>query len=233
MQETSFGHRFAAVVRRSLIFLLWIAIAAVFFLNRDKISEAALGDLSGRTTPIAVVLMLALFALKSLTVVIHCGIIYAICGRLFPLPLALAVSAVGTVVMVTIPFFLGRQLGANGAKKLAEKYPRLAKIHEFCMENDFFFMFFVRIIGVLPSDPVSLYFGAVGANYKRYLAATLLGMTPVIGAFTVMGNSADDVTSPAFLASVFVAAGAAVISLVWFAIVQKKRKGARLDSENA
>lgn len=215
------------MLRRSLVFLLWIAIAVLFFLNRDKISAIALGKLSGRTTPIAILLMLALFALKSLTIVVHCGIIYAICGRLFPLPLALAVSVVGTVVMVFIPFFLGRRLGANGAKKLMEKYPRLAKIHDFCAKNDFFFMFFVRIISILPSDPVSLYFGAVGANYRRYLPATLLGMIPTIGAFTVMGNSADNVTSPAFLASVFVAAGAAIISLVWFAIVQRKRSNKR------
>ena len=226
MQEQSSGQHFAAIARRSLIFLLWIAIAVLFFLNRDKLSGAVIGDLSARATPIAILLMLALFALKSVTIVIHCGIIYAICGGLFPLPLALAVSIVGTAIMVSIPFFLGRRLGANGAKKLMEKYPRLAKIRAFCAKNDFFFMFFVRIISVLPSDPVSLYFGAVGADYRRYLAATLLGMIPTIGAFTVMGNSADNVTSPAFLSSVAVAVSASVVSLIWFAIVQKKRKDA-------
>ncbi len=187
---------------RALVVAVWAAVIVLCVCNRDKISVDGIVSLSPGSTAVAVCLMLVLFALKSMTVVIYCGILYAASGILFPLPLALAVNYAGTAIMVTIPFYVGRGLGHEGMEHLVQKHPKLAFLSRSQDESGFTAAFFSRIIGLLPSDPISAYMGAAGLRYREYILGTMLGMTPSVAAFTVMGTSVHDVHSPAFLASV-------------------------------
>lgn len=89
---------------------------------------------------LAVLVIWGLFALKSLSIVIYCGILYAASGLLFPLYISIPVSIVGTAIMTTVPFLLGRRYGIEKATALMEKYPKLKSIHEIRSENDFLFI---------------------------------------------------------------------------------------------
>lgn len=203
---------------------LWLAIIIVCIINRDKITVEGILDRTPANTALAILVFLAMYALKSVTVVIFCGILYAVGGILFPPYIAIPVNLLGAVIMITIPFFIGRKLGGNEVAGLLEKYPKLQQMHEFRRENDLFFSFLVRIISVFPSDAVSLYMGASDADYKKYLPGSLLGMLPGIIAITVMGMSVNDVGSPAFLISAAAEILIAVSSAVGFALYQKKKR---------
>ena len=84
-----------------------------------------------------------------------------------------------------------------------------------------FFSFFLRSLVFLPLDAVSLYFGASKADFRSYLAGSLLGMLPNIILSTLMGAALTDPKSPAFLLStagfLLLSAGSAL----WYA---KRRK---------
>ena len=82
----------------------------------------------------------------------------------------------------------------------------------------------IRLMGCLPGDVVSMYFGASGIRYREYLTGTLIGLTPSIVIFTVMGMSADDVTSPAFIISVCCEILTALTSIIWFFCWNRKRR---------
>ena len=67
-------------------------ILTVCLVNRDRFSVDGVLHYSPRNPLTAVLFMLFLFALKSLSVFIFSGILFAASGILFPLPAAIAVS---------------------------------------------------------------------------------------------------------------------------------------------
>ena len=63
--------------------------------------------------------LLALFAVKSVTIVVYGALLYAASGILFPLPAALAVNLLGTIIMITIPYLIGSASGSEAIRRIA------------------------------------------------------------------------------------------------------------------
>lgn len=203
--------------------LVWAAVLIVCFLHREQFTvDAVLAD-TPRNAALAAVFMLLLFALKSLSVFIFSGILFAANGILFPLPQAIALNVLGAAVMVSLPYWLGRRMGGDVAGRLARRCPKLEMLRQARARHEFVFSFFTRVINILPSDLLSLYMGAAGIHYGKYLAGSLLGMLLSIVTFPIMGMSITDPGSPAFLVSVSLQAAAGAAALIAACRLQKKK----------
>ena len=207
--------------------IVWMAIILLFLVKRKDITvEGILNDTP--ENPIqAAFMMLGLFALKSLSIVIYSGILYVINGILFPLPAAIIMNIFGSVIMVTLSYVIGRKTGSRAAGYVAEKYPKVKSLNRLRAENDFIFTFFVRIIGRLPSDIISMYMGVIGVQYQKYLSGSILGMLPHMITFSVMGMNITNPRSREFIVSlcieIVIMTGAATAYM--FNKTRQKKKG--------
>ena len=214
----------ADILRKGIPVFFWAAVILLCFLYRDRITVENIVNFTPENPVLAVGIMLLLFAFKSVTFVIYGSILYAVNGILFPLPFAILLNMAGSAIMATLPFLIGRRKGSGLLVKLTEKYPKLSVLRKLPSENGFFLSMVIRLMGCLPGDVVSMYFGASGIRYREYLTGTLIGLTPSIVIFTVMGMSADDVTSPAFIISVCCEILTALTSIIWFFCWNRKRR---------
>ena len=214
----------ADILRKGIPVFFWAAVILLCFLYRDRITVDNIVNFTPENPVLAVGIMLLLFAFKSVTFVIYGSILYAVNGILFPLPFAILLNMAGSAIMATLPFLIGRRKGSGLLVKLTEKYPKLSVLRKLPSENGFFLSMVIRLMGCLPGDVVSMYFGASGIRYREYLTGTLIGLTPSIVIFTVMGMSADDVTSPAFIISVCCEILTALTSIIWFFCWNRKRR---------
>lgn len=193
--------------------LLWAALIALCLRYRETLFDDIL-----RYTPrnpwLAAGILVALFAVKSVSVVLYSGVLYAASGVLFPLPAALAVSLAGTAVMFLTPYWIGRRAGGEAVEQLMEKYPRLHALRDLREKNDFLFTLAVRSMRLLSYDVTSLYLGAAGAAFPAYMSASLLASLPSLVAFTVMGTGAGDMSSPTFWIALGMEAGMLAVSLL-------------------
>lgn len=198
----------------ALLALVWLAILGLCFYYRRLLSVDSIVAYSPHSVPLAILLMLLLFALKSVSFVLYCGIFYAASGVLFPLPLALAVNVLGTAVMALFPYFLGRALGTEAVDEILQKHPRVRRLRDMREGNDFLFVLLVRA-SRLSFDVVSLFMGAIGVPFKKFLPASVLGMLVPIATYPLIGMSVSDPHSPMFrlsiLAEVVLAAAAVTI----------------------
>ena len=167
--------------------------------------------------------MLALFALKSLSIVIYSGLLYAANGILFPLPVAIVLNLIGTVIMVSLPYQIGRRTGASAVDEIRSKYPKAEAIHDLRAKNDFLFSFLVRMVR-LPSDVASLYMGAVHVEYKKYLLGSLLGMLPHAITYPIMGMSIQDIRSPQFMISLSAEIAYILVTSAVYTLYRKKSR---------
>lgn len=207
-----------------LMFVLWILLILVCLYYKDRITVEWILNISPGDRMRAVFLLLLLFAVKSVSVVLYGGILYAVSGLLFPLPLAVAVNMTGTVIMVAIPYLIGKKAGSKALEWIVGKHSKLEILHSISGKNGFWISLFARIVGMLPSDLVGMYFGASGVNFVQYLAGSAAGLFPAALAFAVMGMSIEDVTSPEFLISAGFEAALTLISVISYLVWKKTKK---------
>jgi uncharacterized membrane protein YdjX (TVP38/TMEM64 family) len=86
--------------------------------------------------------------------------------------------------------------------------------------------FITRAINILPSDILSLYMGATGINYPRYLTGSLLGMALSLVTFPIMGMNITEPASPWFWASIVIQILVSVFFIggYWLCYRKKRRE---------
>lgn len=205
--------------------LMSVGLLFIFcVIYRDKITAAEITKLTPANQVTAALMMLLLFGVKSFCIFIYCGILYAASGMIFPLPIAFAVNICGTVIMTSIPYWFGRKTDMHYMDELIGKYPKMAFLKAAQGKDSFFLSFITRIVGILPSDLVSAFFGASTIPYKKYILSTVLGFLLMVSAFTMMGMSVHDVTSPTFIAAASAEVLIMIISCIFYAVVRKKNQ---------
>ena len=209
--------------RNVVLGLIWVGIIVICFLHRKELSAEEIARYTPGNPWLAGIVMLALFALKSLSIVIYSGVLYAANGILFPLPVAILLNLIGTVIMVTLPYQIGRRTGASAVDDIRAKYPKTEAIHSLRAKNDFLFSFLVRMVR-LPSDVASLYMGAVHIEYKKYLLGSLLGMLPHTITYPIMGMSIQDIRSPQFIISLCAEIAYILVTSAVYTLYRKKNK---------
>lgn len=211
------------IARNVALGLIWIGIIVLLIIHRKELSAEEIARYTPKNPWLAVIVMLALFALKSLSIVIYSGLLYAANGILFPLPAAIVLNLIGTVIMLSLPYWIGRRNGASAVDEIRKKYPKAEVVHDLRAKNDFLFSFLVRMIR-LPSDVASLYMGAVHVEYKKYLLGSLLGMLPHTITYPIMGMSIQDIRSPKFVISLCAELAYILITSAVYTVYRKRNQ---------
>lgn len=178
----------------------FLSIIVVLLLTRtgnvtlDSIIENASGNPKK-----SILSLLALFAVKSLTIIIPLPSLYIASGVLFKPIKALLISYIGLAITLTIPFILGRWSGAEEMAYIKNKYPKIEKLIEIQDRNEFLASFIIRLIGWFPCDILSFYFGACKTNYIKYITSSLLGASIGVVTNTLLGDVILDPLSWQFM----------------------------------
>lgn len=206
-----------------LLPLLCMGAAILLFLTRWK--NLTVDDFLSYTPsePLLAMLFLWLaFAVKSLSIMFPVMLLFAVSGRLFPLPVALLVNTVGIAITLTLPYLIGRFSGKDLTEKLMVKYPKLKQFRAMRSKSGLFFAFIIRAIGVLPCDVVSLYLGNTRLNYYEYIIGGVLGFMPDLICASIVGMKISDVSSPWFWGTIAVNITVCVVSMLGYRRYLKK-----------
>lgn len=125
-------------------------------------------------------------------------------------------SAVGTSV---IALLLGRAAGRDGARSVLGP-ARASATEGLLARRGLLAVVAQRLLPGVPDAPASYAFGALGATVTQIVLGTLIGAAPRAFAYTAVGASLDDPTSPLAIAGLVVwvvvaVAGAEVGRRLW------------------
>ena len=113
-----------------ILILVWAALLLFCLLNKDRFTVDGVLSYTPENAVLSAAFMMFLFALKSISVFIFSGILFAANGILFPLPAAILLNVLGAAVMVSLPYWLGRRLGGDVVGRIVEKYPKAAAFRQ-------------------------------------------------------------------------------------------------------
>lgn len=177
---------------------------------RHQLTAQAIAERSPGQGLAAAVFLIALYALKGLSLTFPLSALTAAGGLLFPYPAALAVNLTGVAAAQLGPFLLGRRQ-EGGLEALTERYPRIWTLRP-PRDHRWRTVFLLRLAGASPGDLVSMYLGATGVPLGTYLSAGLLGAAPRVAAATALGSALWNPGSSRFWASLGVSAALTVLA---------------------
>ena len=169
--------------------------------------------------------MMGFFALKSLTVVFYSGLLYLANGALFPLPAAILLNILGTMVMVLIPYCTAHSFGSEYAVSLLKKHPKLKAVEALRRGNDLAFAVLLRSVNIVNFDIGSMYMGAVGLRLPLVLLGSALGKAADIVLYPIIGENLGNPRSSAFWAALGLDCLIAVITILITARMKKENIG--------
>lgn len=186
--------------------------------------------------PLSVLLVLGVYALKSVLFVVPASMIYISVGLAFPFLPALFINAGGLFIELNLTYFLGRFLGGNTVER---------KLHEVKYGDKILLLrdkkplqlFIVRLLPVFPIDFVSLFFGATKMNYLKYLLLSFFGIMPRIFIITFFGVEVYELFPKRVTMTlvIFCIVGAAIFGTIKY-IQKNKRDGSavpeKIEEEN-
>lgn len=179
--------------------IMAVILGAVIHKSGTALSVETVLDYTPKTPFLAALVLLLFFALKSLTVVLPLAVLYLAGGVLFPPAIAVFMSMAGVLVTISIPYWIGRYSGEEMITAICSRYPKAGQIAAYQQKNCFFACFITRIVGFLPGDIISLYFGACEVKFSVYLLAGLCGSMLSIVTTTLLGSKLSDPYSMEFL----------------------------------
>lgn len=206
---------------RSLPVLLVFALLCIYLRYGNRITTETLVGWIPESIPLAVLIVIGMYALKSLTIFFPLHALQLVVGILYPAPIAILLNCAGAAVTATLPYGIGTVIGDHNIRALEQRYPKLQEIHQLQMENQLMFVMFIRIIGVLPCDIVSLHIGMLGIPYSQYLTGCILGFLPSIVAVSLIGSNIHQPTSPSFWAACLLELVVIGISVITYRKIRK------------
>lgn len=179
----------------AIVFMLAMLVTMLVVMNKFDISVENAAELSkyitGGTLTVALIII-AFTVIKSFALVFPPAIILAVSGLLFDnVWTAIAVNAIAVALSVILPYYFGKFAGKDLLDSLKKKFPKIKKLDEFAGQNEFMVVYVVKASGVIPSDLMSVIYGAMNVNFFKFFLASNLGMLPFNILFSLLANKGD------------------------------------------
>lgn len=209
--------------------VLAIGIILTAILNYKRLSNLDVRTLidGASSILIAELIIVGVYALKSVLFVIPASLIYLSVGLAMEPWRAVLVNTVGIAVEITITFLLGRFLGKSAVEKKIRGTKMGDKLLDMKDKNKNLAIFTIRFVPAFPIDFSSLFMGAFDFKFLPYFLFSLLGLAPRVVGFTLIGEAIYKFIPTKYLLLIAVVA----VPIALISMVIKKKIGDKKQSE--
>lgn len=184
--------------RWKLLCLVLLTLSLMYLHHRHHITAEDILSWQPENLFLAAMILLVAFAVKSVLVFVPIMLPQILAGHLYTKQTAILINLLGLVIIMTIPFWIGRKLGTAKVEALLEKYPKARDILKAQEDNQLAVSFMLRSCAVPPADFVTMYLGASGMPFGTNVVGGVLGCFPSMMLTTFLGANIRNPESPAF-----------------------------------
>ena len=184
--------------RWKITLLLLFAFALLHFHNTSGITAEQILNWQPENLILAAVAILCFFVVKSALVFIPIMLPQLLAGHIYDRETAIFLNLLGLIVVMAVPYWIGKHLGSEKMEKLMKEYPKINALLKAQDENEMAFCFMLRACCVPPADIVTMYLGASGVSFHTNVIGGVLGSFPGMVMTTFLGANIRNPESPAF-----------------------------------
>lgn len=201
--------------------LIIIGILFIFFaLHYKELSVEAILNFTPSNYFLAGIIMIFIFAIKSVSMIIPLTVLYISSSILFTWYWAIIVNLIGLFVCMTIPYYIGKFSGKDLVDKLISKYSKVNKINNIKANNEWILVFIVKILGFIPNEVSSIVLGSLNTEYKTFVISSVLAKSPSMIATTLLGANINKPGTPGFKLSIAIA----IVAFIFIVFIYWKNR---------
>lgn len=202
------------------ITVLMVVLCGVFLYNHD------FKDILNYTPDnlfLAFLAILAMYALKSMSIVFPLTALFIAAGLLYPFAVAVIINTIGLCISFTVPYLAGRVSGGDFVDSVSQRFPKAEKMVNYSHDNNLFASYISRAVVVVPGDLVSMIHGALKMPYKPYLLGSVLGVMPEMLVQTYIGGQLNDLTFKSVMVMIALIAVTLAFSVIFNKRISRRR----------
>lgn len=184
--------------RWKITILMLLALALTVFHDICGITADQVLNWQPENLILAAFVLLCFFAVKSALIFIPIMLPQLLAGHIYDRDTAILINILGLVVVMSVPYLMGKHMGSEKMEKLIKKYPKISTLLKVQDENEMAFCFMLRACCVPPADIVTMYLGASGVTFTTNVIGGVLGAFPGMVLHTFLGANIRNPESPAF-----------------------------------
>jgi len=150
------------------------------------------GGVEGPAAYVAIYIVLTLLLFPG-------AVLTAAGGAVFGTVLGTALTVIAATIGATASFLLGRRLGRGQLEQIGGD--RLERLDKWLAQRGFTAVLYVRLVPVVPFNLLNYGAGVTGVSTRDYVLGTAIGIIPGTFAYSALGGSLGDPTSPEFIAA--------------------------------
>lgn len=165
------------------------------------------------------------FIIKGVVVFLPYAVIAISTMALLDFPAALMTVIVGTIVNLSVPYWIGRLTKDDWIQKILTKIPKARPYFEMS-DNLFLLSFTLRALN-LSNECLGLLFGSAGLKYIPYMIANGIAILPSAISYVIIGrdmNLIESLQSPIFWSAIVVDCLMVAIMTLYFRRKKKKQE---------
>ena len=170
-------------------------------------------------------LIILAFFIKGFVVFVPYAVIAITAMALLGPTVDVAVVIVGTIVNLSVPYWMGRLTKDDWIQKILDRVPKARKYYEMT-DNLFLLSFTLRAMN-LSNECLGLLFGSAGLKYIPYMIANLIAIAPSAISYMIIGkdlNIIESLKEPAFWAAIIVDFIMVTVMTIYFNRKNKKQE---------
>lgn len=171
-------NKIVKIIRICAVALLWflvLYVVVVMARHPELASADAITHMVSENKGVAMLEFWMLYLLKGVSFVFPSAPINVAAGAVFGFPVSLLVSASGIFFEFIAVFLVGRTMGEEVVEWTINKYPKLERLRQLNIKSGFGISFVIRIMGIISYDIGSLYLGATGVRWDKFILGSMLG----------------------------------------------------------
>ena len=171
------------------------------------------------------------FIIKGVVVFLPYAVIAISTMALLDFPAALITVIVGTIVNLSVPYWIGRLTKDDWIQKILGKIPKARPYFEMS-DNLFLLSFTLRALN-LSNECLGLLFGSAGLKYIPYMIANGIAILPSAISYVIIGkdmNLIESLSSPIFWGAIVIDCLMVAVMVVYFR--RKKKKAEQEIAKN-
>ena len=135
-----------------------------------------------------VILVIFLIYIGKVLIPLPITAVCVIAGMVFPTPIAVAVNFAGMTLLMTIKFYWGKHLGGGTIHKILTRYDNVRRMMESGKRSTDWILVLFRLVPYFPINSISQLYGALEYDYWKFILLSLLGFTPKIISYSMIGR---------------------------------------------
>lgn len=163
------------------------------------------------------------FIVKGVVIFLPYAVIAISTMALLDFPAALITVIIGTIVNLSVPYWIGRLTKDDWIRKILGKFPKARSYFE--MSDNLFLLSFTLRAMNLSNECLGLLFGSAGLKYIPYMIANGIAILPSAISYVIIGkdmNLVESLHSPIFWGAIAVDCLMVAVMTLYFRRKKKK-----------